>query len=45
MAVIVVRGTGDVGSAIASVLFRAGYRVVLHDVSVSGNPAALYPPT
>jgi len=31
MAVIVVRGTGDVGSAVASVLFRAGHRVVLHD--------------
>lgn len=33
MAVIVVRGTGDVGSAVASLLFRAGHRVVLHDAS------------
>lgn len=33
MAVIVVRGTGDVGSAVASVLFCAGHSVVLHDAS------------
>lgn len=33
MAVVVVRGTGDVGSAVASLLFRAGHRVVLHDAS------------
>src|SRR5688572_20732644 len=31
MAVILVRGTGDVGSAVAHVLYRAGHRVVLHD--------------
>jgi xanthine dehydrogenase accessory factor len=29
--VILVRGTGDIGSAIAALLSRAGYRVVLHD--------------
>ena len=32
MTVILVRGTGDVGSAVAHVLYRAGHRVVLHDV-------------
>ena len=37
MAVIVVRGTGDVGSAVASVLFRAGHRVVLHDTSAPSH--------
>lgn len=37
MAVIIVRGTGDVGSAVASVLFRAGHRVVLHDVSTPSH--------
>jgi xanthine dehydrogenase accessory factor len=26
-----IRGTGDIGSAIAVALFRAGYRVILHD--------------
>jgi xanthine dehydrogenase accessory factor len=30
--VIVVRGIGDIGSAIAHRLFRAGYRVVINDV-------------
>lgn len=28
---VLVRGVGDVGSAVAVVLFRAGYRVALHD--------------
>lgn len=28
---ILVRGTGDVGSAVAHVLFQAGYRIVMHD--------------
>ena len=37
MAVRVGRGTGDVGSAVASVLFRAGHRVVLHDVSTPSH--------
>lgn len=37
MAVIVVRGTGDVGSAVASLLFCAGHRVVLHDASTSSH--------
>lgn len=31
MTVILVRGTGDVGSAVAHVLYRAGHRVILHD--------------
>jgi xanthine dehydrogenase accessory factor len=30
--VVLVRGSGDVGSAVAHVLLRAGYGVVLHDV-------------
>ncbi len=29
---VLVRGVGDVGSAIAHVLFRAGYAVVMHDI-------------
>lgn len=33
MAVVLVRGTGDVGSAVASLLSQAGHRVVLHDSS------------
>jgi xanthine dehydrogenase accessory factor len=37
MAVIVVRGTGDIGSAVAAILFRAGHRVVLHDVSAPSH--------
>src|SRR6267143_936189 len=28
---VLVRGVGDVGSAVATVLFRAGYAVALHD--------------
>lgn len=28
---VLVRGVGDVGSAVAAALFRAGYRVALHD--------------
>lgn len=31
MALVVVRGSGDVGSAVALCLFRAGHRVALHD--------------
>jgi xanthine dehydrogenase accessory factor len=31
MAVILVRGTGDVGSAVAYSLYRAGHSVLLHD--------------
>jgi len=34
---VLVRGSGDVGSAVAHRLYRAGYRVVLHDVA---SPAA-----
>lgn len=37
MSVIVVRGTGDVGSAVASLLFRAGHCVVLHDASTPSH--------
>ena len=37
MAVVLVRGAGDVGSAVASVLFRAGHRVVLHDASAPSH--------
>lgn len=33
MCVVLVRGTGDVGSAVALALFRAGHHVVLHDRS------------
>ncbi len=32
MKLIVVRGSGDVGSAVAHELFRAGFKVVVHDV-------------
>jgi uncharacterized membrane protein YfcA len=31
VAIVLVRGTGDVASAVALMLFRAGYQVVLHD--------------
>ena len=31
MGTVLVRGTGDVGSAVAYALFRAGHSVVLHD--------------
>jgi xanthine dehydrogenase accessory factor len=34
---ILVRGSGDVGSAAAHILFKSGYQVVLHD---SANPSA-----
>ena len=34
---VLVRGCGDVGSAVACVLFKAGYAIVLHD---SAQPAA-----
>ncbi len=34
---VLVRGSGDIGSAVAHRLYRAGYRVVLHDVA---SPAA-----
>lgn len=33
MALVVVRGTGDVGSAVAHSLYRAGYSVALHDAA------------
>lgn len=38
MACVLVRGSGDVGSAVAHVLFRAGYAVVLHDDPRPGYP-------
>ena len=31
MTVVIVRGLGDIGSAVAHLLFREGYGVVLHD--------------
>jgi xanthine dehydrogenase accessory factor len=34
---VLVRGIGDIGSAVAHRLFRAGHRVVIHDVA---SPAA-----
>ena len=30
---VLVRGTGDIASAVAHCLFQAGYGVVMHDVS------------
>lgn len=38
MSLVLVRGAGDVGSAIAHALFRADYRVVVHD-----NPSPSHP--
>jgi xanthine dehydrogenase accessory factor len=35
---VLVRGVGDVGSAVAAVLFRAGYRVALHDEPAPATP-------
>jgi Trk K+ transport system NAD-binding subunit len=35
---VVVRGVGDIGSAVAHLLFREGYAVVLHD-EPRGAPA------
>jgi xanthine dehydrogenase accessory factor len=35
---VLVRGVGDVGSAVAAVLFRAGYAVVLHDEPAPATP-------
>ena len=35
---VLVRGTGDVGSAVATVLFRAGYRLALHDEPAPATP-------
>lgn len=37
MAVVLVRGTGDVGSAVAALLCRAGHHVVLHDSSTPSH--------
>ncbi|HEY8241923.1 MAG TPA: xanthine dehydrogenase [Casimicrobiaceae bacterium] len=33
MSTVLVRGTGDIGSAVASLLFRDGHTVVLHDAA------------
>ena len=38
MALILVRGVGDVGSAVAHVLFTAGHTVVLHDDPLPSHP-------
>ncbi len=35
---VVVRGVGDVGSAVAHRLFRAGYRVIIHDTGLPTTP-------
>src|SRR6266403_363460 len=35
---VLVRGVGDVGSAVAVVLFRAGYSVALHDEPTPATP-------
>jgi xanthine dehydrogenase accessory factor len=35
---VLVRGCGDVGSAVAVLLFRAGYPVVLHDEPATSTP-------
>jgi len=37
MAVIVVRGTGDVGSAVAYLLHQAGHSVVMHDTAAPSH--------
>lgn len=38
MSLTLVRGSGDVGSAVAVVLFRAGFPVVLHDRPAPAHP-------
>ena len=35
---VLVRGAGDVGSAVAVVLYRAGYAVALHDERTTSTP-------
>jgi len=35
---VLVRGVGDVGSAVAAVLYRAGYAVALHDQPTTSTP-------
>jgi xanthine dehydrogenase accessory factor len=35
---VLVRGVGDVGSAVAAVLFRAGYAIALHDEPAPATP-------
>ena len=37
MSTVLVRGTGDVGSAVAAVLFREGHAVVVHDASAPSH--------
>lgn len=37
MAIVLVRGTGDVGSAVATLLCRGGHQVVLHDASAPSH--------
>ncbi len=38
MARVLVRGSGDVGSAVAHLLLRSGHRVVVHDVALPAAP-------
>src|SRR5580704_18033512 len=35
---VLVRGVGDIGSAVAVILFRAGYSVALHDEPATPTP-------
>jgi xanthine dehydrogenase accessory factor len=37
-ALVLVRGIGDIGSAVAVVLFRAGYPIALHDEPTTATP-------
>ena len=38
MARVLIRGSGDVGSAVAHLLLRAGHGVVIHDVALPAAP-------
>ena len=38
MARVLIRGSGDVGSAVAHLLLRAGHEVVIHDVALPAAP-------
>lgn len=38
MARVLIRGSGDVGSAVAHLLLRSGYEIVIHDVALPAAP-------
>ena len=38
MARVLIRGSGDVGSAVAHLLLRSGHAVVVHDVALPAAP-------